>query len=55
LISLADDLLDLVIASEIRARLLQITADASPRYIFRVSERFTLRIKQRTAVVAIIA
>lgn len=55
LVSPTEDRLDLVVASEIRARLLQITADASPRFIFRVSERFTLRIKQPTAVVAILA
>jgi uncharacterized linocin/CFP29 family protein len=54
-VSLADDLVDLVVASEICVRFLQVTTDASPKYVFRVSERFTLRIKQRTAVVAIIA
>ena len=54
LVSLADDLLDLVVASEIRVRFLQITTDPSPRAVFRVSERFTLRIKQEDAIVAIV-
>jgi uncharacterized linocin/CFP29 family protein len=52
--SLADDLLDLVVAKEISVRRLQITRDVSPRHIFRVSQRFTVRIKQPTALVALV-
>jgi uncharacterized linocin/CFP29 family protein len=51
MVSLADDLVDLVVASDICVRLIQVTAEASPRHVYRVSERFTLRIKQETAVV----
>jgi uncharacterized linocin/CFP29 family protein len=51
--SLADDLLDLVVASEIGVRPLQVTAAASPRHVYRVSQRFTLRVKQPTAIVAL--
>lgn len=52
LVSLAGDLIDLVVASEIDVKFLQVTIEASPRCVFRVSERFTLRIKQEDAVVA---
>jgi uncharacterized linocin/CFP29 family protein len=53
LVALGGNLIDLVVASEIDVQFLQKTADASPRCIYRVSERFTLRIKQSTAVVAL--
>jgi hypothetical protein len=53
LVSLADDLIDLVVGSEIGVRFLQVTADSSPRHVFRVSQRFTLRVKQPTAIVAL--
>jgi hypothetical protein len=53
-VSLAEDLVDLVVASEIDVHLLQVTDAVSPRYVFRVSERFALRIKQRTALVALL-
>jgi len=49
-VSLSAELLDLVIASEIGVRLIQVTTSASPRHVFRVSERLTLRIKQPTAI-----
>ena len=52
-ISLADDLVDLVVADEISVCHLQVTAAASPRHVYRVSERFTLRVKQPTAIVAL--
>jgi uncharacterized linocin/CFP29 family protein len=51
LLSLGDDLTDLVVGKEIHVRFLQVTADDSPRYVCRVSERFTLRIKQPRAIV----
>jgi uncharacterized linocin/CFP29 family protein len=53
-VSLADDLLDLVVAKEISVRWIQITRDDSPRHIFRVSQRFTVRVKQRSALVALV-
>ena len=53
-VSLADDLLDLVVAKEISVRRLQITVAPSPRHVFRVSQRFTMRIKQPTALVALV-
>ena len=53
-VSLADDLLDLVVAQEISVRRLQITADDSPRRVYRVAQRLTLRIKQPTTLVALI-
>ena len=53
-VSLADDLLDLIVAQEISVRRLQVTAAASPRHVYRVSQRFTIRIKQRTALVALV-
>jgi uncharacterized linocin/CFP29 family protein len=52
-VSLAAELVDLVVASEIGVRLQQVTAAASPRHMFRVSQRFSLRVKQPTAVVAL--
>jgi uncharacterized linocin/CFP29 family protein len=53
-VSLADNLLDLVVAQEISVRRLQVTVAPSPRHVYRVSERFTVRIKQRTALVALV-
>jgi uncharacterized linocin/CFP29 family protein len=53
LVSLAANLLDLVVASEIDVQFLQVTTAPSPRFVYRVSERFTLRIKQLDAVVAL--
>jgi len=53
-VSLADDLLDLVVANEISVRPLQVTVTPSPRHVYRVSQRFTVRIKQRTALVALV-
>ncbi len=49
LVSLGGELADLVVASEIKVRFVQITATPSLRYVYRVSQRFTLRIKQPTA------
>jgi uncharacterized linocin/CFP29 family protein len=54
LVSLASDLVDLVVASEIDVQLLQVTAAPSPRYVYRVSERLSLRIKQEDALVALV-
>ena len=51
LVSLAGDLTDLVVASDISVRLLQETLE--PRYVYRVSQRFTLRIKKPEAIVAL--
>lgn len=51
MVSLGDDLVDLVVASEIHVRFIQVTAEESPRHVYRVSERFTLRIKQPRAIV----
>jgi uncharacterized linocin/CFP29 family protein len=53
IVSLASDLVDIVVASEIGVSLLQVTAAASPRYVYRVSQRFSLRVKQPTAIVAL--
>jgi uncharacterized linocin/CFP29 family protein len=53
LVSLGGHLVDLVVGSEIDVQFLQLTTAASPRCIFRVSERFTLRIKQPDALVAL--
>jgi uncharacterized linocin/CFP29 family protein len=53
-VSLADDLLDLVVAKEISVRRLQVTVAPSPRHVYRVSQRFTVRIKQRTALIALV-
>jgi hypothetical protein len=46
--------LDLVVAKEISVRRIQISRDDSPRHIFRVSQRFTVRVKQPTALVALV-
>lgn len=50
LVSLASDLVDLVIAKDMSAKYLQATLE--PRYVFRVSERITLRVKQPRAIIA---
>ena len=51
IVSLAGDPVDLVVAGDIAVQFVQMTPE--PRYIFRVAERFTLRIKQRNAVWAL--
>jgi uncharacterized linocin/CFP29 family protein len=51
-VALAGDPVDLVVASDIGVQFLLITPE--PRYTFRVAERFSLRIKQRDAIVAIL-
>lgn len=43
-ISLAASPIDLVVASDVHVKLLQVTLE--PRYVFRISERFVLRLKQ---------
>jgi uncharacterized linocin/CFP29 family protein len=53
LVSLASDLVDLVVASDICVQFLQATME--PRYVYRVSECFTLRIKQPQAIVALVS
>ena len=53
-VSLADELLDLVVAREISVRPLHVTVAPSVRHVFRVSERITARIKQKTALVALV-
>lgn len=53
-VSLADDLLDLVVANEICVGRLQVTAAAAPRHVYRVSQRFTIRVKQPNALVALV-
>jgi len=52
LVSLAGELVDLVVASDISAKFIQITVE--PRYIFRVSQRFTLRVKERNSLMALV-
>jgi uncharacterized linocin/CFP29 family protein len=52
ILSLSGDPVDLVVAHDIAVQFLQITPE--PRYLFRVAERFTLRVKQRNAIVAIL-
>ena len=46
--SLAGSDIDLVVATPPKAQFLQMTADA--KYLFRVYEKFMLRIKDDTAV-----
>jgi uncharacterized linocin/CFP29 family protein len=46
-VSLAGSPIDLVVASDIHVKFLQVTLE--PRYVFRVSERLVLRLKQPTA------
>lgn len=48
LISLAGEPIELVVASELAVRFLQVTPE--PRYLFRVSERIALRIKEPEAI-----
>jgi uncharacterized linocin/CFP29 family protein len=50
-VALAGDPVDLVIATDINVRFLQLTTE--PRYVFRVCERMALRIKQHGAVVTL--
>ena len=52
IVSLAGDPVDLVVARDISVQFLQITTE--PRHIYRVSQRFTLRIKQYDAFMAIL-
>jgi len=51
LMSMAGDPVDLVLASDISVKPIQVTME--PRHVYRVSERFTLRIKQPEALLAI--
>jgi uncharacterized linocin/CFP29 family protein len=48
-VALAGEPVDLVIAHDLELKLVQMTLE--PRYVLRLSERFTLRIKQEGAVV----
>jgi len=50
LMSTAGDPVDLVLASDISVKPVQVTME--PRHVYRVSERFTLRIKQPRAILA---
>lgn len=43
-VSLAASPIDLVVASDVHVKFLQVTLE--PRYVFRISERFVLRLKQ---------
>lgn len=52
LVSLAGEFIDLVVARDIAVRFLHITDEA--RRLFRVSQRFTLRVKQPKAIVALL-
>ena len=47
IVALAGSPIDLVVASDVQARFLQLSVE--PRYILRVSERFVLRMKQPEA------
>ena len=47
IVALAGSPIDLVVASDVRVRFLQLSVE--PRYILRVSERFVLRMKQPEA------
>jgi uncharacterized linocin/CFP29 family protein len=47
-IALAGDAVDLVVATDISVKFMQLTLE--PRYVFRVYERITLRVKQQGAV-----
>lgn len=51
LVSLAGEPIDLVVASDISARYLQVTPE--PRHLYRVSQRIALRVKQPSAVVTL--
>ena len=48
-VALAGEPIDLVIAHDLELKLVQMTLE--PRYVLRISERFTLRVKQEGAVV----
>ena len=52
-VALAGEPIDLVIAHDLELKLVQMTLE--PRYVLRISERFTLRIKQDRAVVRLLA
>jgi len=52
LVSLAGKPVEIVVAGEIAAKFLQVSAE--PRWIFRVSERFVLRVKERDAIETLI-
>jgi uncharacterized linocin/CFP29 family protein len=51
LVSLAAKPVEIVVASDIHVRFLQVTLQ--PRYVYRVSQRFVLRIKEPNAIVAL--
>ena len=48
IVSLGGDPVELVLASDISVKFLQVTME--PRHVYRVSQRFTLRIKQQGAI-----
>ncbi|MBV8071610.1 MAG: encapsulin [Acidobacteriaceae bacterium] len=52
LVSLAGKPVEIVVAADIAAKFLQVSAE--PRWIFRVSERFVLRVKERDAIETLI-
>ncbi|HBP90671.1 MAG TPA: hypothetical protein DD706_23625 [Nitrospiraceae bacterium] len=52
LISLAGDPVEIVVPSDISVRFLQVTTE--PRHVYRVSQRFTLRIKQPGSLCALL-
>ena len=52
LLSLAGKPVEIVVAQEIHATFLQVSAE--PRWIYRVSERFVLRVKEPKSIVAIV-
>ena len=51
LVSLPANLVEIVVATDIGVRFLQVTTE--PKYVFRVSERFVLRIKDPGAILQI--
>ena len=51
LVSLPSLLVEIVVATDIGVRFLQVTPE--PKYVFRVSERFVLRIKDPGAILPI--
>jgi uncharacterized linocin/CFP29 family protein len=51
LVSLPSNLVEIVVATDIGVRFLQVTTE--PKYVFRVSERFVLRIKDPGAILPI--
>ncbi len=51
LLSLAGKPVEIVVAQEIRATFLQVSAE--PRWIYRVSERFVLRVKEPQSIVTL--